>query len=91
MLSFASQTPDTQTRVPTAAVQVATAAGVDGSTVPFASLGTHVPVAGAIPLHQSPLGQSVSERQPVTHSPVVELQTFPVWPSQSVLVVHLPH
>ena len=42
-------------------------------------------------LHQLPVGQSVSVRQPLMHSPVVVLQMLPVWPAQSALVMHMPH
>jgi hypothetical protein len=76
-LSFGSQTPEAHTRAPTAAVHVATDEGVDGSGVPFASFGTHMP--GVLPeaLHQSAGMQSVSTRQPETQRPVPVSQMSP--------------
>lgn len=91
-LSFGSHTPDTQTRVPTAAVHVATLDGELGSGVPFASFGVHVPLPPVGALHQSPVAQSASVVHPIVQAPVVVSHVGPPgWPWQSVFVVHFPH
>src|SRR5665213_2728553 len=64
-----SQTPYSQTRLPTALEQVATLDGVVGSGFPLAILGSHIPSATpSAELHQSPVTQSESTRQPLVHT-----------------------
>lgn len=48
---FGSQTPDTQTRVPTAVEQVATELGALGRGEPFGIFGTHAPTPPVGALH----------------------------------------
>jgi hypothetical protein len=92
LLSLVSQTPDLQTRVPTAGVQVATVVGVDGSAVPLSSLATQLPLPPLGALHHCLLAsQSASVWQAVPQAPLVGSQIGPpAWPVQSALVLHLP-
>jgi hypothetical protein len=91
-LSFVSQTPEMQTRVPTAVVQVETVAGVFGSGVPLESLGTQLPVPPAGLLHHWFVWHCESMSQPMTQVPVVLSQRgAPGWPTQSASVEHSPH
>ena len=78
VLSFASQTPELQTRVPTSGEQTATVVGIDGNGVPLSSFGTQVPRVSAVPVHQLDAAQSLSTWQPRTQRPLGASQMFPV-------------
>jgi hypothetical protein len=67
-----SHAPERQTRIPTAGEQVDTVLGVDGSGVPFASFGWHMPAPPDGASHHF-VGdmQSVSTVQAVVHVPLV--------------------
>jgi hypothetical protein len=70
-----SQTPETQTRLPTAAEQVATEDGVIGSGLPFGIFGVHTPSAPVVMSHQSAFGQFASVVHAIVHVPVAMLQS----------------
>jgi hypothetical protein len=91
LLSFESQAPELHTRMPTAGAQVAIVEGIEGSGVPFASFGTHMPNASASALHHSDALQSLSVWQPWVQRPLGTSQMFPAVPWQSASIVHLPH
>jgi hypothetical protein len=70
-----SQTPETQTRLPTAAEQVATEDGVVGSGLPFGIFGVQSPSVPVVMSHQSAFGQFASVVHAVAHVPLAVLQT----------------
>jgi len=83
-----------QTRLPTAAVQVATSGGLPGSGVPLSSFGVQSPDPPGGALHHWSALQSASAWHPALgpHAPLVVSHTGPAGsPAQSASVEHLPH